>query len=199
MMSMADFDKMRFRTIALDDRWTAHLGAIEPSGTIMVWGDSGQGKTSYCLQLAKALTKAQLRTVYISMEEGYVGTLQTACRREGLVGNKYFYVSAIRTLDEIEPLLVSQRAPRVVIIDSLQYSGMDYDDYKELTTKYPKQLFIIVSHADGREPRGAAAQSIKYNANVKVVVVGFQAFATSRYGGGAPYIISEAKVKGQKL
>lgn len=195
-----DLKKHSFKSIDLGPRWTAHFGAIATEGSITVWGDSGQGKTSYCLQLLKALCQQSVRCLYVSMEEGYSLSSQRACMREGVIDNRYFYVSDERNLEGLKTLLCSQRAPKAIVIDSIQYGGFNYDDYKRFTQEHPDKLFIFVSHlGSGREPDGATAINIKYNSNVKVFVEGFEAFATSRFGGGEPYVISEAKVKKQKL
>lgn len=195
-----DLRKHNFKSINLGPSWTAHFGEISPKGSIIVWGDSGQGKTSYCLQLLKALCQQKIRCLYVTMEEGYSLSFKMACMREGVIDNRYFYVSDEQTLDALEPLLKSQRAPKAIVIDSIQYGGFSYDDYKKFITNHSDKLLIFISHlGGGREPDGATAINIKYNSNVKVFVEGHQAFPMSRFGGGETYVISESKVKSQKL
>ncbi len=80
------------------------------------------------------------------------------------------------------------------MIDSLQYTGMTFEAYKELLERFPKKLFVFISHADGREPAGRIATQVKFNANIKIRVSGFTAYAISRYGGGVPYTISDEMV-----
>lgn len=36
-----------------------------------------------------------------------------------------------------------------MIIDSFQYSGLNYKTYKEFKERHPKKLFIFISHAEG--------------------------------------------------
>jgi hypothetical protein len=66
---------------------------------------------------------------------------------------------------------------------------MTYNDYKTLRSLFPQKLFILISHAEGKNPAGRVAKSIKYDAFVKIWVEGYRAFAVSRYGGGEPYTI----------
>ena len=77
------------------------------------------------------------------------------------------------------------------MIDSIQYSGMSYAQYKEFRKRFRNKILIIVSHAEGKEPQGATARRIRYDASVKVRVEGYKAFITSRYGGGEPFTIWE--------
>jgi hypothetical protein len=77
----------------------------------------------------------------------------------------------------------------VVIIDSLQYTGLTYSDYKALRAEFKNKLFIFISHADGRNPKGAVANSVKYDAFVKIYVEGYRAYPQSRFGGGQDYVI----------
>jgi hypothetical protein len=79
----------------------------------------------------------------------------------------------------------------VVIIDSLQYTGLTYSDYKSIRDEFRGKLFIFISHAEGREPRGNVGKSVKYDANVKIYVEGYKAMPQSRYGGNKELIVWE--------
>lgn len=54
---------------------------------------------------------------------------------------------------------------------------------------FPRKLFIYISHAEGANPRGNVAMSVKYDAFVKIYVQGFRAYPQSRFGGGSPFVI----------
>ncbi len=87
--------------------------------------------------------------------------------------------------------LSKKRAARVVIIDSIQYLRISLKQYQELRQKFPDTLFIFLSHAKKNTPKGAVADEIMYDADVKVFVKDFVADVRSRFGGNAPYIIWE--------
>ena len=92
---------------------------------------------------------------------------------------------------ELEERLEKQRSAQIIIIDSLQYTGLTYADYKRLRDRFRHKLFIFVSHASGREPKGEVGKSVKYDAFVKIYVEGYVAYPQSRYGGGDPFVIWE--------
>ena len=85
----------------------------------------------------------------------------------------------------------------IVIIDSLQYARLTYDDYLEMVKKFPKKLFVFVSHADGKNPKGGTADSIRYDSHCKIYVEAFRATANSRFLDKGqqqkPFIIWEEK------
>jgi hypothetical protein len=93
------------------------------------------------------------------------------------------------SLEDMRNRLSKRRSAQVVIIDSLQYTGLKYREYIELKDSFRNKIFIFISHADGKEPKGEVARSVKYDAFVKILVEGFKAFPQSRFGGGEPYTI----------
>lgn len=180
---------MRFPRIPLEGRWRELLGQPQLKGSVLIWGDSAQGKTSFALQFAKELSKYE-PVLYDSLEEGISESIRAACVREGMIeaGNRVLLLDN-EPIDELTERLAKPKSRNVVVIDSLQYTGMTFESYKELLEQFPKKLFVFISHADGKEPAGRIASQVKFNANIKIRVSGFTAYAISRYGGGTPYTI----------
>lgn len=50
-----------------------------------------------------------------------------------------------------------------------------------MRSRFPRKLFIFISHADGKNPKGGVADSIRYDCSCKIYVEGFRAVAASRY------------------
>ena len=71
----------------------------------------------------------------------------------------------------------------IVIIDSFQYTQMTYRDYIQLKEEFPDKLFVFISHARGKNPKGDAATSVMYDADLKIWVEGYVAFSKGRYQG----------------
>ena len=145
---------------------------------------SGNGKTRFAFQLAKYLCSF-CRVAYNSLEEGLSLSIQDAIAQVGMTDGEVkrnFTLLDKESIADIEVRLRHRRAPHVVIIDSVQYTGMTYADYKRLRDNNRHTLFIFINHAGGKEPKGEVAKSIRYDANVKINVEGFKATAQSRYG-----------------
>lgn len=175
--------------IDFDGEWLASIGSPELTGSWLIWGGSANGKTRFALQLAKYLAKF-CKVGYDSLEEGLSASMQRAIEEVGMSDAKRnFLLLDKEDMTELKERLNKQRSPQVVIIDSLQYTGMNYCEYKRLRDMFPRKLFIYISHAEGANPRGNVAMSVKYDAFVKIYVQGFRAYPQSRFGGGSPFVI----------
>ena len=189
--SMHEFFTTKFKTMKFTGEWLKAIGEPEQSGSWMIWGDSGNGKTRFVVQLIKYLATFT-SCAYNSLEEGESYSLQTAFIETGIKRTTKNLV--LLDKESIEHLMVrldKHKSPNIIVIDSIQYTGMNYKEYKKLIARYPKKLFIFISHSDGKNPAGRVAKSIRFDANVKIRVEGYKAFPVSRYGGGQPYTIWE--------
>ena len=169
-----------------EGKWKDSIGTPELTGTWLIWGNSANGKTRFALQLAKYLTNFR-RVAYNSLEEGLSKSMKEAIIDTGL--DKNFVLLDKEPVEELKSRLRKRNSPDVILIDSLQYTGLNYTQYKELRKEFPHKLFIFISHAEGNEPKGNVARSIKYDAFVKIPVIGYAAYPQSRYGGGEKYVV----------
>lgn len=189
-ISVRQLYRTQIRSLEFTGEWLDAIGQPEPSGTWIIWGNPGNGKTRFALQLAKYLATFGRRIAYDSLEEGVSLSMRNAiedCNMQEVA--RRFLLLDKEPVDELTERLKRKKSPDVVIIDSIQYTGLSYADYKLFKDRFRSKLFIFVSHADGNQPGGRVARSIRFDANVKIWVEGFQAFAASRYGGGKPYVI----------
>lgn len=182
-------------TLCLDGPLRRAIGNPEITGSWIIWGGSGNGKTRFALILARELAK-HVKVAYDSLEEGLSMSMKEAVEQSGMAEVKRNFIlldkENVATLRE---RLRRQRSPRVVIIDSLQYTGLTYKDYATLKDEFRNKLFIYISHADGKEPKGNVAKSVRFDANVKIYVQSYVAYPQSRYDGGEPYVVWAARAK----
>ena len=169
-----------------EGKWKDSIGTPELTGTWLIWGNSANGKTRFALQLAKYLTNFR-RVAYNSLEEGLSKSMKEAIIDTGL--DKNFVLLDKEPVEELKIRLRKRKSPDVILIDLLQYTGLSYVQYKELRKEFQHKLFIFISHAEGNEPKGNVARSIKYDAFVKIPVIGYAAYPQSRYGGGEKYVV----------
>lgn len=189
-----------YKTLAFEGDWLDLIGTPEVAGTWLIWGLSGNGKSRFTLRLVKYLCGFE-RVLYNSLEEGDKLTFKRACKAEGMeaVKGKFQY-----TRDSYEALklrLSKGRSVNIIVIDSLQHFRISKKEYYDLVQRYPKKLFIFISHAKGAEPKGDLADEVKYNSDVKLRVDKFVCtpVETTRYGGHKPYIIWEEGYRKSEL
>lgn len=174
---------IRHDDMTLTGMWGECVGTMPRHGVVFIWGNSGNGKSTAALSLCRELTRFG-RVLYVSLEEGYAMSLQNAIRRTGLaeVGAR-FQVLDRATVGELDERLSKRRSAEFVAIDSFQYLGMSYRQYVEFRRRHGNKLLIFISHADGRQPKGRAARSVIYDADLKIWVEGHTAFSKGRFIG----------------
>ena len=191
-MSVDDILKYRPRCMEFDGKWEASFGKPEMTGCWLIWGGSGNGKTRFTLQLCKYLAQFG-KVAYNSIEEGLSLSIKRAIKEEGMrdVNGKFVLLDK-EPIDELTKRLGLRKSPDIIVVDSLQYSGLNKDTAKKLVDMFPKKLFVFISHAEGKNPAGRTAQAVKYHANIKLYVEGYKVpFPISRFkeGVAVPFTI----------
>lgn len=184
-LSIQNVLKARFHTLSVDGEWEAAIGQPELTGSWMIYGAPKNGKTTFAMMLSKYLSRF-CRVAYNSVEEGLSQSIQMAMTRVRMeeVGTKVVLLDK-EPFGELVKRLHRQKSPDVVVIDSVQFMGLSFDEYKKLKNAFPNKLFVYVSHVSGRMPEGQVAKRIWRDVNVYFRIEGHRAFPVSRYGGGS--------------
>lgn len=185
-LSMVDLMRKNREVYAFEGALQEAFGQPEQNGVWFIWGRSGNGKTSFVLQLCKELTRYG-KVAYDSLEEGDSLTMQNALMRVGMgdVGRRFILLN--ESLKELDTRLKRRRSPDIVVVDSFQYAHIDLKQYEEFIDRYKNKLIIFVSQADGLKPWGRTAQSAMYSASLKIWVEGYRAISKGRYRGNLGY------------
>ena len=188
-LTVADLLSYKPKTLPLTGEWLECMGAPEQSGGWLIWGGSFSGKTSFSVQLAYELSK-HTRVLYNSLEQGKSESLKQAFILNNIPLRAKNLLMVKESYSELITRLNRPKSPNVVFTDSLQYFDITYKEYKALKELFPKKLFVFISHADQKQPAGSVAKKIRYDADVKIWVEGYKAFAESRViSMGKPYTI----------
>lgn len=185
-LSMVDLMRKNREVYAFEGALQEAFGQPEQNGVWFIWGRSGNGKTSFVLQLCKELTRYG-KVAYDSLEEGDSLTMQNALMRIGMgdVGRRFILLN--ESLKELDTRLKRRRSPDIVVVDSFQYAHIDLKQYEEFIDQHKNKLIIFVSQADGLKPWGRTAQSAMYSASLKIWVEGYRAISKGRYRGNLGY------------
>lgn len=179
---------MKKDTIPFTGAWQEAFGNPEWVGVWIVWGNSGDGKTSFLMQLCKELSEWR-KVGYNSLEQKASKTMQNTLREYNMQQCKRgrFQLIPGESIADLSERLSKPKSPDIIVIDSFQYTQMSYKDYIVFKEKHPNKLIIFVSHADGTQPDGRAARKVKYDAELKIRVEGFRAFSLGRTIGERGY------------
>ena len=187
------------------------FGDVVKNFLMIVYGASGNGKSSLLMQFVKAvMANENGKVLYISLEEGFEASIQKnvlkhlnptpnpSPKERGIeedYAGKIEFADYEMTIEKLDAKLSKRKSPQYIVIDSIQYWNISYEQYKWLKQKHPKKSFIFISHSKGKSPDGVTAQKIEYDVSIKVRVEGYVAFVRSRYGGNKPFVIWEDGAK----
>lgn len=199
-IGISDFLDKKFITYQFEGAWADTFGEPERNMKCIIWGNPGNGKTEFCIKLAKYLASFT-KVYYNSFEQGICKTLQDALRRNNMleVAGRVIFGDQ-ETYDEMLERLSNKNSPQVVIIDSRDYLNLTTNQFKTLIDSHPRKCFVIVCWEAGGKPRGEYAKQIAYMCDVKIHVRDFVAYPRSRFGGNARFVIWNRKPKnGEQL
>lgn len=201
VLGTVQFQQKKFKTLPLTGRFKNTLGNIPYHFMAIIYGDSGNGKTECCIQLAKDLT-AFGKVAWLSYEQGHGYDLQTAVNRNKMeeASGNFLVIDPVSDLphgttflQDLDKYLAKRNSPEFIFIDSVDYTRFDFADYEVLKTKYGhRKTFIWISHANGNKPQKRVATQILYDGGIGIFVNKFIAYVVkNRFGGFTDYIIYE--------
>lgn len=196
VLSLNQLLKRKYKSLEKMPDWFSEIfGQLVYNFIMVVWGDSANGKSNFMMQFIKVLTENG-RVLYVGLEEGAARTMQAKAAKyfdKEVHSGRIRFADHTMTYKEVFTELDKKGSARFVVVDSIQYWNISYEEYKVLKKRYPNKSFIFISHANGKLPDGATAKKVRYDADVKVFVQGFVAFVKSRYLDGDPknYVIWE--------
>jgi hypothetical protein len=178
----------KVKCFEFDGQWADAFGQPQSTGVWFIYGNSGQGKTTFVMQLIVKLTQYK-RVLFVSYEEGITSaSLQETARRTGLTNVKKRAWICVDTLPELEERLGLKRSADVIVIDSLEHSEINkIEQVVELSRKFKNKLFIFVGQADGNLPMGRLGHDVLHFANQKIQVEGYRAVNRGRSMGTTNY------------
>lgn len=181
----------------LSPKIKASFGDLVDTFIMLVWGHSGQGKTNFLMDLLKELMPHG-KVLYVSLEEGFEKSMHSLVMRHLNVeehGSHIIFADHTCTYDVLMHMLAKKKSPKFIVVDSIQYWAITYEQYKALKERFKNKTFIFISHAKGQHPDGTTAVKIRYDAPIKVHVEGYLAQIICRFGGNKPYVIWEDGAK----
>ncbi|WP_348814103.1 hypothetical protein [Flavobacterium maritimum] len=190
--SVSNVLSKKFNPLEFYGEWEATLGKPDKAFSAIIWGATTNGKTEAAMKLAKYLTNFG-KVAYDSLEQGLSATIQEALIRNHMdtCGNSFILLDR-EPFDELLIRMSKPKSPDFLFIDSVQYTRItkaQYYQLKELMLKKGKGI-IWISQAKGKLPKGALADDIMFDVDLKLWVEGFKLFPDGRLnGGGKPFVV----------
>lgn len=182
--SPKDVQHLRRSAVPLEGEWQRVFGQPEWGDPWFIMGRSASGKSSFVMQLAKALSRIS-GVLYVSLEENIGLSMQKRLsffHMEDCQGR--FRLITTCDVDDLKARLKKAKSARFIIIDSFQYAcdqGWNYTVAMELVRTFPRKSFLFISQQDNRGPIGKGAVRLQYACGVKIETKGYRAFCLGRY------------------
>lgn len=138
IISLTELKEMSFETLNFSDEWKAILNTPQPNFRMMIYGESGHGKSHFTAKFAAYLANNFGKVLYNAAEEGLNISLQN--KMLGLDA-KYMDISSHRTFDKLKKAI---KLYRFVIIDSINEMNLKPSELKELWEIDKKKGFIYI-------------------------------------------------------
>lgn len=209
VLGVKQFHQKTFKLLNLKkSKFKAILGHVPKYFTVVVYGFSGNGKTEFTIMLAKELSNHG-KVLWLSYEQRHGYDLQMATKRNDMHKESgKFLVSdplenlpkGMSLLEDLDNYLDRRGSADYVVIDSLDYTGFNWDDYEYLKTKYfDKKGFVFISHsAKNGKLKKAISERIVFDGGMGIFVKDFIAFPEkNRYGGFEPMVVFEDRAREQ--
>jgi hypothetical protein len=190
--SVSNVLSKKFNPLEFSGEWEETLGKPDKAFSAIIYGNTTNGKTEAAIKFAKYLTNFG-KVAYDSLEQGLSATIQQALIRNHMdtLDNSFMLLDR-EPFDELLIRMSKPKSPDFLFIDSVQYTRItkaQYYQLKELMLKKGKGI-IWISQAKGKSPKGALADDIMFDVDLKLWVEGFKMFPDGRLnGGGEPYVI----------
>lgn len=190
--SVSNVLSKKFNPLDFTGEWEASLGKPDKAFSAIIFGNTTNGKTEAAIKFAKYLTNFG-KVAFDSLEQGMSATIQQALMRNHMesCGNSFMLLDR-EPFDELIIRMSKPKSPDFLFIDSVQYTRItkvQYYQLKELMLKKGKGI-IWISQAKGSLPKGALADDIMFDVDLKLWVEGFKLFPDGRLnGGGEPFVI----------
>lgn len=187
--SITNFMKMTFEVIEFTGEWLLAFGRPAKGGIWYVGGRPTNGKTSFVVQLIKALALLGLRIRFYNFEEQESITMQDTIRRVELeeVAKNIVMINSLISFKELKEEISSTRND-VIVIDTVQKSGITARQVEELRELFPSKLIVFVCHVQPNGlPDKQAAVQVYREASLKIFCDRYRGISQGRYFGERGY------------
>lgn len=191
VLTVANVQNQKIERIPFEGDWYQAFKRPQNKGVWFIWGSSGGGKSTFLMMLAKEFAKTE-KVFYNLLEEetddsDYIERTEL-CNMNEVEGN---FHTQTYNFKQLKAYLDKKGSPNVVIIDSLPYLKISFEEYMELKKRYRNKIIIFSGHAQGKNPRTTIEESVMYDAKMKIFVSGYAAYCKGRTIGpnGGTFII----------
>jgi len=214
----------KFTRLELSDEWSGTMGNLAEVFMIIIYGESGEGKTEFCYQLAKELSRFG-NVKWMGYETGHAASIQDGVARNSLKGLPITWddpwdekpkdkkaidafvppadmpmsknINANRLFIALYLQMSKAKSAKYWFLDSADATGFTEQQVLWLWAQFKKKKGVIyIAHGEGKKPLKAVSRAIEFYGDAGIVVKSFIARPLkSRFGGFKPRVVFEDKAR----
>lgn len=164
-MSLGDLQKKQFKTLDFTGEWEKLIGKPEQNFSIMIYGQSGHGKSYLGVKLSEYLANNFGSVLFNSSEEGVSLSLQEKLKN---LSSDNFRISNFKDFEAIKKHLKQSRA-KFVVIDSVNHMSLTAQQLEELKKLDITRGFVTI-HQVKKDGGFRGDNKFLHNCDVEIVV-----------------------------
>ena len=164
-MSLRDLQNKQFKTLEFTGEWRELIGKPEQNFSMMVYGQSGHGKSYFVGQLSEYLANNFGDVLYNSSEEGISLSLQDKVKK---LDSDKLRISNFKDFESIKKHL-KQSISKFVVLDSVNHMNLKSEQLEELKKINLTRSFITI-HQVTKNGEFKGNNEFLHNCDVQIVV-----------------------------
>lgn len=148
IVNSIELQKMEFQELDFkgkSEEWYNFLGNPSENFFMLVYGNAGNGKSSFAYKFSEFLANNFGKALYIAGEEGISKTTQNKANLYGAT-SEYLDFTDLSGIEKIREVAKSGFY-RFLVFDSINHLDISPQELENLRTEFPKQGFICVFQA----------------------------------------------------
>lgn len=165
VISLRDLQKARFKTLQFTGNWKELMGTPEERFSVMIYGQSGQGKSTFAINFAEYLSNNFGTVLFNSAEEGISLTLQDKLKN---LKSTDLFISHHRDFNSMRKHLKTSTC-KFVVLDSVNHMNLTPENVEELRNMDKTRGFISI-HQVTKTGDFKGDNKFLHNCDVEIVV-----------------------------
>ena len=164
-MSLRDLQRKQFKTLNFTGEWEKLIGKPEQNFSMMIYGQSGHGKSYLGARLSEYLANNFGTVLYNSSEEGVSLSLQEKLKK---LNSDSLRISNFKNFESIRKFL-KMSSSKFIVIDSVNHMSLTPDQVEELKKLDTTRGFITI-HQVTKTGEFKGDNKFLHNCDVEIVV-----------------------------
>ena len=165
VMSLDELKKAQFKVLPFNGTWKELIGTPEERFSLMLYGQSGHGKSHFAMQFAEYLSNNFGTVLYNSAEEGMSLTFQSKIKE---LKSDDLFISKHKDFASIKKALKSSSC-KFVILDSVNHMDLTPEQVEELRNLDSTRGFVSI-HQVTKNGEFKGNNKFLHNCDVEIMV-----------------------------